>query len=236
MGKVLSSDGKVDPIKVVIGASGAILMAAIWPVTAAGVVIIPRVVTPEVKAGINRSTDFVSRNLKDSGQFFTGLVSERQTKRQKAVEERRAKDLNVAALQMRIERIQKAMEAEVTKASDQQRYFDLIVAMFAVGMACAASDGEVSAEEREDLKMGIAGNMFSMLPVAVRQKLDRLTERPPSVSEAYAISRDLTPDATDLLSGIIDLIVHSDGIVHPKEVEFCDQWHALISQPAPIMV
>lgn len=204
IGDVMKTDGKIDPLKVFAGTMSVALASVAMPLS-----------LPVGAAGLYGSKYF----------------DEWKKKRTEAMAVRKAKDVNVAELDMRINRIQEALTAEVEKSQDVQRYFDLVVAMYAVGLACAACDGNISAEEHADIKICIAGNMFDALPKPVRQKLDYLSEHPPTVATAAEIVKLYSPVSMDLFNDIIELIVQSDGVVDPSEIQFCDQWKVLTTPP-----
>jgi uncharacterized membrane protein YebE (DUF533 family) len=107
------------------------------------------------------------------------------------------------------------------------RYFDLILAMSAVGLACAACDGHIAAEERREIDEFIAGVASAALPDRVKEKLAEMAKNPPDIKTAYALAVHAAPDMMVAFDDIIEIVSNADGQIHPKEAEFKSTWAQL---------
>ena len=103
----------------------------------------------------------------------------------------------------------------VTDARDtlrsEEAYHRLLVAVFAVGMATANADGEVSPEEREDIKAFVDGIVDSELPPVVKGMVTRLRNHPPTFAAAMRHVSRAEPVDWDLLESVIRVVSRSDG-------------------------
>jgi len=156
-------------------------------------------------------------------------LDDRKRKRAEALDKRHASERERAEDALKFKKYEEAFAAELSKGLEAQYYFDLIVALAAVGMACAACDGAVSADERADIEAFIATPGVKQLPQAVRAKLDFLTANPPSIATAFELAKQYGGNSLDLFDDIIDLVIYSDGIVHSTESVFLLQWAELKS-------
>lgn len=125
------------------------------------------------------------------------------------------------------QKLSAALDAAVRRAKESHQYFALIIAMHAVGMACAACDGVVAPEEERDIKEFISGLAGTGLPHHVQQKLADMAANPPSMATAFEMARNYGADSMDLFDEIIDMVIQSDGHVHEKEIAFRAQWAQL---------
>lgn len=141
--------------------------------------------------------------------------------------EQRGEAKTTAKYTQSFEKLKEGLRAEINKRHSNENYFDLIVAMHAVGMACAACDGDVSQEERRDIEEFIGGLAMQKLPDHVQAKLTELATNPPSLSTAFELVKQYGTDATDLFDEVIELVIRSDGHVAPQEERFRAQWAIL---------
>ena len=113
---------------------------------------------------------------------------------------------------------------EMKDAADGWRHFgNNLVALTAVGIACANCDGEIHPDERTDIDEFIAGISHSELPIEVKEKIGRLWQTPPNLRTAFQIAEKYNVDFS-LLDDIIDMVMHADGRVHAKEKAFMNAW------------
>lgn len=141
--------------------------------------------------------------------------------------ERRGEASATAKHAVAFAKLKNAFEAQVAKYKEQDRYFELMLAMHAVGMACAACDGIVTDEERQDIEEFIGGTSLMKAPSKVREKLDELSRNPPSLATAFALAGKFDAETLVLFDDIIELVIQADGHVDPAEERFCLQWRGL---------
>ncbi|MDD5216050.1 MAG: hypothetical protein PHQ03_11015 [Methylococcales bacterium] len=132
----------------------------------------------------------------------------------------------------------KTGNAETTKKYEQkmrellQRFsfyndFDsTIVACYAVGLAAASTDGEISKENREELDSFISGILSGNIPEHIKSVINELTKKPPTLEVALKFAKDAKLPKRDI-DDIIDMIVTVGGEVGQKQRQFISEWQSL---------
>ena len=116
---------------------------------------------------------------------------------------------------------------EMRDAGDGWRHFgNNLIAMAAVGIACANCDGEIHPDERLEIDEFIAGVGHSELPDEVKEEIRRLWQRPPNLTTAFRIAEKNNVDFS-LLDDVIDVVMHADDRLHAKEQAFKNAWHKM---------
>jgi len=108
------------------------------------------------------------------------------------------------------------------------QHFNAIVALHAVAVAVATCEGAVSEAEREGIDLFISGLSGDSLPDTVAQRIESLYLQPPTVKEAFQLARESALDM-GTFDEIINLVVHADGGMHPREAAFMQAWNHLKS-------
>jgi len=108
-------------------------------------------------------------------------------------------------------------------------YFNLLISMEAVGLACAACDGEIALEERQEIDEFIAGVASSGLPSHVKKEIEKIANNPPNLTTAFEMVKRLGLDSYELFDEIIEVVIHADGRIHQDEKAFQNAWNELVS-------
>ena len=122
-------------------------------------------------------------------------------------------------------------EREVTKLRDALRtaknqlngdktYFQLLLALFAVGMATLKYTGNTSAEKIHDLEEFVGGISHAGLPKHIKQELEKLKINPPSFNTAMEHVKKLDNPDMSLFESVISLMSESDGKAMNARWEF----------------
>ena len=127
--------------------------------------------------------------------------------------ERRA----TAKYEKKVEKLVSALGEAEEKLHDDKSYFQLLIALFAVGMATANADGDVSDEEMADLDEFVAGIGHSNLPPQVKGAITRLKNSPPNFTTAMKHVSKLENVHLSLFESVIELVSASDGKVSEQE-------------------
>lgn len=128
----------------------------------------------------------------------------------------------------KLKKIMTAFEELEKRDADSKSYFDLILAMEAVGMSCAACNGHIAPEQRKEISeftSGIAGELA--LPKHIKLKIQEIADNPPSIETSYAMAKKLNLESMEPFDEIIDAVMHADGIIHDEEVAFKKHWNQL---------
>lgn len=134
-------------------------------------------------------------------------------------------DVN-AELKIQAERRLKILE-ELSELKEAHAYFDRMKAMLAVGIALAASDGNISPEEMDHIREFVGGAAHQALPPGVETALQEWLASPPSLETAYELALKCGPDAMPFFDNVIDVAIHADEVVHPSELAFKERWDTM---------
>ena len=109
------------------------------------------------------------------------------------------------------------------KAHDQ--HFKAIIALEAVGVACAACDGDFSDNEKEEIGEFVRGMLAQNIPEDVKEKIKTIYDHPPTVGEAYKLAQESGIEL-DIYEELIQFVMEIDGIKEEERV-FVQAWSQL---------
>ena len=118
----------------------------------------------------------------------------------------------------RVEKLSSGLKKAEEQLHDAKSYFQLLIALFAVGMATANADGDISEEEMADLDEFVAGIGHSNLPPHVKGAITRLSNSPPNFATAMKHVSKLENVNLSLFESVIEVISASDGKVSEQEL------------------
>ena len=142
--------------------------------------------------------------------------------------ERRGERKANAHHDLKYSKLATAFEDAKTHLGETENYFNLLIAMEAVGLACANCDGEISVEERQEIDEFIAGVSSSELPSHVKQKIEGMAQNPPSINTAFVLAQKVGLNSFELYDEIIEVVMYADGRVHENEKAFQQAWNTLV--------
>lgn len=122
-----------------------------------------------------------------------------------------------AKYERKIRKLVAALKEAEYRLHDDKSYFQLLIALFAVGMATANADGHISDEERADLEEFVAGIGHSYLPQHVKTIITRLKNYPPTFTTAMKHVSKLENVDLSLFESVIEVVSASDGKVTEEE-------------------
>jgi tellurite resistance protein len=122
-----------------------------------------------------------------------------------------------AKYEKKVQKLVTALQEAEAKLHDDKSYFQLLIALFAVGMATASADGHVSDEELADLEEFTAGISHSSLPPHVKGMITRMKNNPPNLNTAMKHVSKLENVDLSLFEAVIEVISASDGKVSEEE-------------------
>ncbi len=122
-----------------------------------------------------------------------------------------------AKYEKKVQKLVAALQEAEEKLHDDKSYFQLLIALFAVGMATANADGDISDEEMADLEEFTAGIGHSNLPPHVKGAITRLKNNPPNLKTAMTHVSKLENIDLSLFESVIEVVSASDGKVSEEE-------------------
>jgi uncharacterized tellurite resistance protein B-like protein len=124
-------------------------------------------------------------------------------------------------------------EQKMNKLTDRfQSYQNLeskIFAMYAMGLAMANADGNISKVEREELDAFVSGCLASSFPAHIKEEIAKLIKKPPSLEDALKFAHEAKLPKRDI-DDIIDLIANADDEICESDKRFIAQWQSLSAQ------
>ena len=119
---------------------------------------------------------------------------------------------------------EKLIEA-LTNLKSHDKHFKAIIALEAVGVACAACDGDFSDNEKEEIGEFVKGMLAQSIPEDVKEKIQSIYDNPPTVKEAYLLA-EASGVSLDVYEDLIKFVMQIDGIKEEERV-FVQAWSQL---------
>jgi NADH:ubiquinone oxidoreductase subunit C len=121
-----------------------------------------------------------------------------------------------------VKNLKAALTEALNRLKDDKAFFQLLIALFAIGMATANADGEIAEVELADLEMFTGGIANSNLPPHVKETIADLKKNPPNFNSAMVYVKKLENPDMKLFEQVISLISMSDGRVTEEELAFLE--------------
>jgi hypothetical protein len=118
------------------------------------------------------------------------------------------------------------------KFKEYKQYEEFIVAMFAVAVGAAASDGEISEEEKAAINLLVNGEIGNKLPQHIKQYFESLYLEPPTFEKVCQYVSKYDKSEWIIFDGVIDAVLNADDDVNFKEKEFSVKWKQFYSAAA----
>ena len=119
---------------------------------------------------------------------------------------------------------QKLIDA-LTNLKSHDAHFKAIIALEAVGVACAACDGDFSDNEKEEIGEFVKGMLAQSIPEDVKAKIQSIYDKPPTIKEAYLLA-EASGVPLDVYEVLIQFVTQIDGIKEEERV-FVQTWSQL---------
>ena len=131
--------------------------------------------------------------------------------------EEKAARVKAAKEQKKLEKMVKALKKSEKKAGAMDEYFDLVIALVAMGMATASCDGKVDPAEVDEIEEFVAGIVLGRAPANVKRKIKSLKNSPPNLKTAMSLARKLESPDWSMFESVIEVVAISDGVVKKEE-------------------
>ena len=118
------------------------------------------------------------------------------------------------------------LEKKLTSAfAGVENHFNAIIALEAVGVACAACDGDFSEKEKEEIGEFVKGMMAQNIPENVKEKIQAVYDNPPTVEEAFILAEESEVELS-VYEDVIQFVMQIDGVKEEEEA-FVYAWDQL---------
>jgi tellurite resistance protein len=131
-------------------------------------------------------------------------------------EEKRVQEEELAKLTLKAQKANKII-------NENKEHTNYIIALSALGIAMANSDGKITEEELEELDEFIGGLASIKYPKYVIEQITTFVENPPTLNEALLLLENLSTkiDYKDVRDVLV-IIMEADGMIHKKEKAFLE--------------
>lgn len=126
---------------------------------------------------------------------------------------------------LEMKRLEEKLIAALTKLKSHDSHFKAIIALEAVGVACAACDGDFSDNEKEEIGEFVKGMLAQSIPEDVKARIQSIYDNPPTVKEAYLLAA-ASGVSLDIYEDLIQFVMQIDGIKEEERV-FVQAWSQL---------
>lgn len=126
---------------------------------------------------------------------------------------------------IQIDKLENKLLQALEKLKAHDEHFKAIIAMEAVGVACAACDGDFSDNEKEEIGEFVKGMMAQSIPSDVKEKIQSIYDNPPSIKEAFLLAKS-SGMPLDIYEELIRFVMEIDGIKAEEEI-FVQAWNQL---------
>jgi len=152
-----------------------------------------------------------------------GMAEADKKEKSDAKEEGRAE--GKAESYLEIQKLAEKLTDALKTLKSHDEHFKAIIALEAVGVACAACDGDFSENEKEEIGEFVKGMVDQGIPEEVKTKLQSVYDNPPTVKEAYLLAKS-SGVPLDLFEELIKGVMEIDGIKEEERV-FVQAWNQL---------
>ncbi len=129
-----------------------------------------------------------------------------------------------AEYEQRTRDLEERLEVALAKLRENSDFYNILIAMESVAIACANCDGHIDEKERAQIEMFLQGASRSALPTHVKRVLEDIYQNPPTPNEAFKLAKESGLD-TNVFNEIIEVVMHADGVQHKSEQAFLDAWN-----------
>lgn len=163
-----------------------------------------------------------------TGAVVGGVMAETEDEERRAdIDRGRAegKAEGKAESSLEAEKLAEELVIALKSVKSVDNHFRTIIALEAVGVACAACDGDFSDEERVEIGAFVKGMLSQSIPENVKEKLQAVYDNPPTVKEAFLLAKE-SGLALGFYEDVIKVVMNVDGIKQ-EEREFVQAWAQL---------
>lgn len=122
-------------------------------------------------------------------------------------------------------KLENTLVSALKKLKSHDEHFKAIIALEAVGVSCAACDGDFSENEKEEIGEFVKGMLAQSIPDDVKNKIQTIYDNPPTVKEAFVLAQH-SGIALDVYEDLIQFVMEIDGIKEEEKV-FVQAWSQL---------
>lgn len=158
------------------------------------------------------------------GGITGAVIADTEEEEKKAIHDK-GKSEGMAIAQQRIAALEKKLSSALQQLKSTDELFNAIIALEAVGVACAACDDDFSDAEKEEIGEFVRGMMAQTIPERVKAKIQDIYDNPPTVQEAFTLAENSGLEMA-MFEEVIQFVMEIDGI-KPEEKVFVRAWSQL---------
>jgi len=155
-------------------------------------------------------------------------MADSEEKEKENIKEQGRKDGRVegkAEAWVEMSKLEKKLISALAVLKSYDEHFKAIIALEAVGVSCAACDGDFSDNEKEEIGEFVKGMLSQSIPENIKNKIQSIYDNPPTVNEAFRLAQN-SGIALDVYEDLIQFVMEVDGIKE-EEMAFFQAWRQL---------
>lgn len=146
-------------------------------------------------------------------------------------EDNDAKDQKIAELNQKATKLEEGLKKALLTFEGDKAYFNFIIGMVALGLAMANADGEISAEEKQEIDEFVGGISNSQYPQYIKDTIAELYKNTPNLMTAMRLYiSKIDPKNYDVLRELLQIVMLADTIQHERELAFIAAFEQQICQ------
>lgn len=131
-------------------------------------------------------------------------------------------------LEAKSKKMLSALDMAEKRLQADKEYFNLLLALTAMGIATANADGKISDDELVELDEFVAGVGNSKLPPHVKGAITKLRNTPPTFNTALRYVEKVDKGSWPLFEEVIKVIAAADGKTDKKEKALLEEWRTVL--------
>jgi hypothetical protein len=117
-------------------------------------------------------------------------------------------------------KFQEQYNAQAIELKEWKEFEDLLIALFAMGMATAYADLMIVKKEEEAIEVFVAGMAKEKLSQATKDKMEQLRQSPPKLNTAIELAKKIPGVKWELFETVIQLVAQADDSTGDEEIAF----------------
>jgi len=142
-------------------------------------------------------------------------------------EKKRAREEGVKAGEAcATEKYEMKLRELLNRLHSYHNFDEKLVGLYAIGLAIANADGDISHDEIDEIDGFVAGCVSGNLPEHIKETIQQLKKSPPSLESAIEFARKSRLAKIDI-DDVISIVAEADNNISYSEQVFIDRWNSM---------
>ncbi len=141
----------------------------------------------------------------------------------------KGKEEGLAQANLKVKEYLVTLEKGITQQKEMRNYVNLVIALFAVGMTTADSNGKPSRDQILQIEEFVVGVAHSDFPPYAKGIMTKMKNSPPTFNEAMRYVNRLDNIDNNLFESVIEVVSATDGTPSKKERAVLDAFRMAVA-------